>query len=204
MLDETDPEDMARRVRAMKRSVSRMTRLVEDLLDESRLARGQLSLETRPHECEPLVNDVLDGTDALAREMGLEVAADVSPETPPVIADRTRIEQVFTNLIGNAMKFSPPNGRVRIGAEPDGSLVRFWVRDEGPGIPPGQLPNVFEPYWQAAETRKLGSGLGLGIAKGIIEAHGGRIWVESRVGEGTTFFFTLPACGQDYHPAHVA
>jgi signal transduction histidine kinase len=99
---------------------------------------------------------------------------------------------VVCNLAGNAMKFTPPGGRITIGARVTGGELEVSVKDTGTGMSPEDLARVFEPYWQAQRTASLGAGLGLKIAKGIVEAHGGRIWVESTVGEGTTFHFTLP------------
>jgi signal transduction histidine kinase len=100
--------------------------------------------------------------------------------------------QVFGNLIGNAIKFTPKGGEIRILTSLDNGEVRFTVADSGPGIPPEHLSHVFDRYWQAKSTAKLGTGLGLSIAKGIVEAHGGRIWVESPPGYGAQFNFTLP------------
>ena len=100
--------------------------------------------------------------------------------------------QVFANLIGNAIKFTPKGGQIRILACHESDVVRFTIADSGPGIPPEHVDHVFDRYWQAKSTAKLGAGLGLSIAKGIVEAHGGRIWVESPPGTGAEFNFTLP------------
>ena len=116
----------------------------------------------------------------------------VDENVPAVAADRDRVLQVFGNLLGNAIKFTPAGGTVTIGAVNDGVEVRFSVCDTGPGIPPEHVPHVFDRYWQAKSTAKLGTGLGLSIAKGIVEAHAGRIWVESEPGRGASFIFTLP------------
>jgi signal transduction histidine kinase len=101
--------------------------------------------------------------------------------------------QVLGNLLGNAVKFTGEGGRITAGAQVHGSEVRFHVRDTGKGIPPEQLPYIFDRYWQAKDTASRGAGLGLAIAKGLVEAHGGRIWAESIPGRGSTFFFSLPA-----------
>jgi signal transduction histidine kinase len=100
--------------------------------------------------------------------------------------------QVLSNLVGNALKFAPHGGRVTVTAERDGAMLRFAVRDTGPGIPPENLSRVFDRFWMKGAPGKQGTGLGLFIAKGIVEAHGGRIWVESEPGRGTRFDFTLP------------
>ena len=99
---------------------------------------------------------------------------------------------MFENLIGNAMKFTPPGGCITVGASREEREVRFWVRDTGPGIAVEDQPHLFDRFWQARTTRRGGAGLGLPIVKGIIEAHGGRVWVETATGSGTTFFFTIP------------
>jgi signal transduction histidine kinase len=114
--------------------------------------------------------------------------------------------QIFENLIGNAAKFTAPGGRITVGAAPRGPDVLFWVADTGSGIRKEDLPHLFDPFWQSGERDTEGAGLGLPIVKGIVEAHAGRIWVESAVEEGTTFFFTIPtARGSDVgHPAPAA
>jgi signal transduction histidine kinase len=109
-----------------------------------------------------------------------------------VKVDRDRILQVLSNLIGNAIKFTPADGRIRVSLRPEEESVRFSVSDTGPGIEPEHLTQLFQPFWQARRGGSDGAGLGLAIAKGIVEAHGGRIWAESTAGRGTTFSFTLP------------
>ena len=114
-------------------------------------------------------------------------------ELPPIFADRHRLLQVFENLIGNAVKFSEREARITVGATAREADVVFWVRDTGGGIAPEDLPHVFDRFWQArSKSARHGAGLGLPIVKGIVESHGGRIWVESTQGRGTTFFFTMP------------
>jgi signal transduction histidine kinase len=117
----------------------------------------------------------------------------VPDDLPPIHADSARIQQVLSNLVGNAIKFTPPGGRITVRAERAGpNEVRVVVSDTGPGIAPEMLPHVFSRFWQGKRSDRRGVGLGLSIAKGIIEAHDGRIWVESRPGEGTKFIFSLP------------
>jgi signal transduction histidine kinase len=117
---------------------------------------------------------------------------DAGEPLPPVRADRHRVMQVLSNLIGNSLKFTPPGGRITVSAKPQDAQVLFTIADTGPGIPREHLSDIFSPYWQAKRTERMGAGLGLPIAKGIVEAHGGRIWVESEPGRGTQFYFTLP------------
>ena len=115
------------------------------------------------------------------------------PHPLAVLADRRRVSQVLSNLIGNATKFTPEGGRITLGVTPAGDFARFVVSDTGPGIGSNDLVHIFDRFWQARATPRRGSGLGLAIARGIIEAHGGRIWVESELGRGSTFSFSVPA-----------
>jgi signal transduction histidine kinase len=126
--------------------------------------------------------------------VGSTVRLDTSIEEnlPLVYADAARIQQVLSNLVGNAVKFTPRDGRITVCAEQSEREVRFSVIDTGSGIPSEQLPHIFGRFWQARASDRRGIGLGLAIAKGIVEAHNGRIWVESHVGLGSTFYFTLP------------
>jgi signal transduction histidine kinase len=113
-----------------------------------------------------------------------------------VYADRARLMQVFSNLLGNALKFTPEGGHIHVRAELEGEgAVRVSVADTGPGIPADDVPHLFDPFWQSKDGAALGTGLGLAIARGIVEAHGGTISVDSRPGEGSTFTFTLPLDG---------
>ncbi|HWW62151.1 MAG TPA: HAMP domain-containing sensor histidine kinase, partial [Thermoanaerobaculia bacterium] len=130
---------------------------------------------------------------AAAGEVTLQVRVE---DAPPVYADHHRVLQVLSNLIGNSLKFTPAGGIVAVRAEPHREVVLFTVSDTGPGIPPENLGDIFNPYWQAKRAERFGAGLGLPIAKGIVEAHGGRIWVESTPGEGTRFYFTLPVADE--------
>jgi signal transduction histidine kinase len=139
-----------------------------------------------------LLDDVLEmfGTEATERRVALEARAP-SP-APIVMADRERMLQLFTNLVGNALKFTPEGGSVTACADLIDDLVHCSVSDTGPGIPAEQLPHLFDRYWQARRNDRRGVGLGLAIAKGIAEAHGGTLSVASTVGRGTTFSFSLP------------
>ena len=125
--------------------------------------------------------------------MRLVLESVVSEDLPPIHADPARIQQVLSNLVGNAIKFTPQGGRITIRAERGGAdEVRIAVRDTGPGMAVEQLPHIFGRYWQGKRSDRRGIGLGLAIVKGIVEAHGGRIWVESHPGAGSEFIFTLP------------
>jgi PAS domain S-box-containing protein len=177
----------------MRRAADRMNRLIQDLLDVKRIESGRLAVEPRPQSPAALVADAVDMLRPLASAGSLALDAEVVPDVPSVLADAPRVHQVLSNLVGNAIKFTPTGGRVLLRAEPMAEReVRFAVVDTGPGIPPEQLPHVFAQFWQGRRNDGRGIGLGLAIAKGIVEAHGGRIWVESQVGAGSNFYFTLP------------
>ena len=188
------PMDEAQRVKRLqmiKRAGERMTRMVQDLLDVAKFESGRLGIDKRLVDVAPLISEAMDMLRPLAVERGLKLDASTVDDLPKIAADAGRVLQVFSNLIGNAIKFTPPGGLIAIRAEPAGGQTRFSVSDTGPGIPPAQLPHIFGRFWQADANDRRGIGLGLAIAKGIVEAHGGRIWVESEVGHGTTFYFTL-------------
>ena len=181
-----------RQLEVIQRSASRANRLIQDLLDVARIQAGGLAVDPVPVDVKSLINEAAESATPLASAAQLTVAC-APPENPVCVAsDRERVLQVFANLIGNAIKFTPKGGQITIHACQENDIVRFTVADTGPGIPPEHLDHVFDRYWQAKSTAKLGAGLGLSIAKGIVEAHGGRIWVESPPGSGAQFNFTLP------------
>jgi signal transduction histidine kinase len=174
-------------------SAKRMRRLIEDLLDVTRLEGGKrLPIEPARMEVEPLLRETYELFKAEAATNAITFQYHTDGELPPVYADRHRVLQVLSNLIGNAMKFTPKGGMIVFQAEPNENYVLFTVSDTGPGIPKEHLKHIFNRYWQAKRAERHGAGLGLQIAKGIVEAHGGQIWVESEAGRGTKFYFTLP------------
>jgi signal transduction histidine kinase len=128
----------------------------------------------------------------LAASAGLQLQQEVDRGVGDVWGDRSRLLHVFENLIGTALKFTPEGGRITIGAKARADEVEFFVADTGSGMPAENLPHVFDRFWQAQRKDREGAGLGLAITKGIVEAHGGRIRVESTLGHGSTFFFTIP------------
>ncbi|MBV8517371.1 MAG: GAF domain-containing protein [Acidobacteria bacterium] len=177
-------------------SARRMRRLIADLLDVTRLEGGKrLPIEPAPVP----IADVFREAQELFRAQASVATVAIDYEAPDAVvhADRDRIMQVLSNLIGNALKFTPPGGRISVCASHRDGEVLVSVRDTGPGIPHEHLGHIFSPYWQAKRAERLGAGLGLPIARGIVEAHGGRIWAESEPGSGTTFFFTLPLANAD-------
>jgi two-component system, chemotaxis family, sensor kinase Cph1 len=139
-----------------------------------------------------LSHEVCENARPLFEEKLIAFRCEVARDVPNIRIDHGRIVQVLTNLIGNAVKFTPEGGTVVMQVTSGEGKVQFSVSDTGPGIRNEDLPHIFERFWQATRTAHLGTGLGLPIAKGIVEAHGGVIWVESRPGVGATFYFTLP------------
>jgi len=177
------------RLEMIDRAVGRMDRLIGQLVDATRIGHGELTVTTRPEPVGSMVAETVDlhAQTARGRQITLE-AKDVCATL--VQADRDRVMQVLSNLVGNALKFTAEGGRVTLSAGPgsDGQSVRFSVADTGSGIEAEDLPHVFEQYWK---HDKQGTGLGLFIARSVVQAHHGRIWVESKPKVGTTFFFTL-------------
>jgi CheY-like chemotaxis protein len=128
----------------------------------------------------------------MAAEASIIVGTDLSPELPPIYADEERLLEVLENLMGNALKFTSQRGSITVGAGRRDDKVAIWVKDNGSGIAAEQMPHIFDRFWQAKKKERRGIGLGLSISKAIVEAHGGEIWAESTLGEGTTVFFTVP------------
>jgi PAS domain S-box-containing protein len=186
-----------RQVEAIERAGNRMNRLIRDLLDFAAIQAGHLSVSSHPREVGILMREILDALEPLAATKSIKLVDGGAEESGLQIScDHDRVIQLFSNVVGNAVKFTPEGGMVTLRAEPDGAMVRFAVADTGPGITTDELPYVFDRYYQARRRNRDGIGLGLSIARGIVEAHGGRIWVESptaQAGGGSTFFFTLPA-----------
>jgi signal transduction histidine kinase len=170
----------------------RMNRLIGDLLDVTSMEAGHLSLKQQRVPVAALITDAVEGQTTLASSASLELRLDTTRNLPDVWADRDRLIQVFENLIGNALKFTKPGGRITLGATARGDDVMFSVSDNGRGIASTHLPHVFDRFWQAPGSERRGMGFGLAIVKGIVEAHGGHIWVTSSPAQGSTFFFTIP------------
>jgi signal transduction histidine kinase len=186
---EQGPERML--VGSICNSASRMRDLVNDLLDASRMDASSIPVAPCRASLGVLLNDAADAQRLHADERGISLTVSRYP-TCQVMADERRIAQVFQNLVGNALVHTPAGGRVALSAEIRGGEVRVSVSDTGHGIAPADLPRVFDRFWRAAGAREKGAGLGLSIARGIVEAHGGTIAAESTLGEGTTMSFTLP------------
>jgi PAS domain S-box-containing protein len=193
-----EPERRSRTpVEAIERATNRMNRLIEDLLDVTRMEAGRLSCELASVPPGQAMADAVETQQAFASSASLKLELEASRELPEIWADCNRLLQVFENLIGNAIKFTGPGGRITVGAAPRAGEVLFWVTDTGKGIAAESLPHLFDRFWQARNAEQGGAGLGLPIVKGIIEAHRGRIWVESTPGKGSSFFFTIPTAPRE-------
>ena len=192
MLDVPLPEEKrVKQLHTIKRAGERMNRLVQDLLEVAKLESGRLGIDLREVEVSSLMAEAAETLAPLAAEKSLRLETVVPPERVTIRADAGRILQALSNLVGNAIKFTPAGGRVTIRAEQATGGLRFAVADTGAGMTREQLPHIFGRFWQADANDRRGIGLGLAITKGIVEAHGGRIWVDSQPGKGTTFYFTL-------------
>jgi PAS domain S-box-containing protein len=191
---QTEREDRTQKAaQRIVRAADRMNRLIGDLLDVSLIEAGQLPVERERLSPRQFITESVEQQRPLAANASLEIRLELSDGLPDVWGDPHRLNQVLENLIGNAIKFTPVQGRIMVGASPRDGEALFWVADTGCGISEDGLSHVFDRFWQARKGARQGAGLGLPITRGIIEAHGGRIWVESTLGRGTVFFFTLPA-----------
>jgi signal transduction histidine kinase len=179
-------------VTSIMRGVKKAERLIQDLLDVSSTESGRLKLERSPEDPGTLVQQAVEDHMAQAAERSVRLEVDESPGLPEVPVDRARVLRVLGNLLSNAIRFTPEDGRVTLSATASNEGVEMCVADTGPGIDEADLAHVFDRYWQARRQGRSGAGLGLAIAKGIVQSHGGRIWVESTVGEGSRFKFVLP------------
>jgi len=175
------------------RQAERMARLVGDLVDFANIQAGQLALERAAHAPLAIVAATSELFGPIAEERGLALIATATSELPAIECDSHRAVQVLSNLVSNALKVTPRGGEIEIGAAPRDREVVFFVRDSGPGIAHDELPQLFERSWRSKDLMYKGAGLGLSIARGIVDAHGGRIWAESRLGIGSTFYFSLAA-----------
>jgi signal transduction histidine kinase len=193
-----DPERRSqKRSEAIHRAATRMNRLIQDLLDVAVTESGQLTIQPARLSAHEVIVGAVDTQRPLAASSSLELRVDLDRDVPDIWGDRDRLLQVFENLIGNAIKFTKAGGCITVGATSRDHEVIFRVADTGSGIAPENVPRVFDRFWQAITANRQGAGLGLPITKGIVEAHGGRIWVESTPSRGTTFSFTIPQATPD-------
>jgi signal transduction histidine kinase len=174
------------------RATKRMLGLIDDLLDLASIEAGRLSVETREESVTELATAAIELLQPVAVQKGASLRWTEGEVLPPVRADRRRVQQVLSNLIGNALKFARAGGSVAVSARASASEVVLEVADDGPGIAPEHIPHLFERFWKAPGDARAGTGLGLYIVRGIVNAHGGRVWAESTPGRGARFYFTLP------------
>lgn len=186
------PPVVAEHAEVLLQAARQMDALIQDLLDVSKLESGQMTMSPRPVSMTELVSAATRVLEPSAVEAGVRIRSDVSPSLPPVDVDPDRLVQVLSNLVSNSVKYSPAGSHVLVRAQVDEDVVRVTVEDTGVGIPESELPRVFDRFWQSRRTNRSGAGLGLTIARGIVRAHGGRIWIESAVGDGTRVHFTVP------------
>lgn len=199
LLDTAIPEEArSKQIEVILRSTRRMNRLIQDLLDVARIEADRLSLTKEPMDPARLAREAVEFASGLAALKGVSITFAPNATLPPVLADHDRMLQVLANVLDNAIKFAPNDGEVSVSVEPCAAGgVCFTVRDDGPGIATDELPELFRPFWKSRAGSLEGAGLGLMIAQGIIDGHGGRIWAESELGEGSTFHFTLPPMPAD-------
>lgn len=193
-----DPETRRHFLSLMHKEAQRLSALIEDLLDLSRLESGRVRFQFGEVALGELCHEVAERLRPRAEQAGLSLRVEIPPDLPPVRGDRDRLAQVLINLVDNAIKYTPSGGEIRVMARPEGAVVRVLVQDTGIGIPRSDLPRVFERFYRVDKARSRasgGTGLGLSIVKHIVEAHGGEVGVESELGKGSTFFFTVPAAG---------
>lgn len=191
-LDGSSALPPASRVALLRKGLGRMQRLLDDLLDFASIETGQLSLSICEQSVAALVDEAIETFREAAMHKGIQLARQTPDGSTMIECDSFRILQVLSNLIGNALKFTPSGGTVTVAAVDREGDIEFSVADTGCGIASCDLPRVFEAYYRAPRAGNGGMGLGLSISKGIVESHGGKAWVESQLGEGTTFYFRLP------------
>jgi len=198
------PEEARRLLEIAQHNADRLIRLINDILDISRIEAGKLEIHREPLSLSEAVQRAVAELDTFASQHGVRVNMELAADLPAAMADADRVEQVLVNLLSNAIKFSGRGSTVTVSMGVDGPHVWVRVADQGPGIPEDQLYRIFEKFYRVnsgAARKAPGTGLGLAICKAIVEAHGGRIWVESEVGKGAAFTFTLPAVLPVQEPA---
>jgi signal transduction histidine kinase len=188
----------------IRRHAARMNRLIGDLLDVASIDAGRLTVTAVPADAAALLAEAVDAFRAAASTKGISLVPDLVAGPLPADFDHDRLFQVLANLITNAIKFTSQGGTVRVRAARTGDDLRFWISDTGSGIPAEMLEAIFERYGQVGKNDRRGVGLGLYISRCIVEAHGGRIWAESKPGEGSTVCFTVPVAHAPRHPGGVA
>jgi signal transduction histidine kinase len=176
----------------IKRAAQRMQRLIEDLLDFASIETGRLAIVCEPNDPGGIIDETLASFEHSAQESHFLLTAEVEPRLSRISCDRDRILQVLANLVGNAAKVTAAGGHITLRTEARDNELLFSVADDGPGIGEDDLKHLFERYWRSDDVQYKGTGLGLAIAAGIVAAHGGRIWAQSQLGHGATFWFSVP------------
>jgi signal transduction histidine kinase len=189
---EAESEKVREQSESIERIGMRMEHLIKSMLDVSTIEAGKFSVAPAPCRVEGLLRETMEMFESLSASKQVRLEQNVDERALVVRADRERVLQVLSNILGNALNFTPPGGKVTLSVSRQDGDARFTILDSGPGIPAEHLPHVFDRFWKAEKRGKQGTGLGLFIAKGIIDAHGGRIWAESSLGQGASFVFTLP------------
>jgi PAS domain S-box-containing protein len=193
LLDSGNLDAARTQLEGIRSAALQMERLIKDLMEIRRIETGRLRLVRRAEPVRQLLEEASRSLREVAEEQGVAIESRLEEGTPAIVrVDADRIQQVFSNLVGNALKYSPPGGVITVTASPADDAVVFAVRDMGPGIPADHLPHVFDRFWQAHQQGSHGIGLGLAIAKGLTEAHAGTMSVESEPGVGSVFSFTVP------------
>jgi signal transduction histidine kinase len=183
----------ARHIERIVRTAEYMDRLLADLVDSAKIEGHRFLVDRAPCAVAPLVTDVVEMMSPLAARKSIQIETDLGAAASSIVwMDRARMSQVLTNLLGNAVKFTPEGGSIAVRAELRAGSAILSVRDSGAGMPQEDLGRIFDRYWQARQTAQLGAGLGLFIARGIVTAHGGTIWAESELGAGSAFFVSIP------------
>jgi len=191
----TDEKTIKRYLKTTQSEIENLSQLVNDLFELSQIDAGLLKLNTDTVSLQQIISDTVETMDAQAASHKLSLNGEVDQKLSPITVDSRRVQRVLYNLVQNAIRHTPPDGSISIRAVDVGDAVEVQVVDTGEGIPEQELPRVFERSYRSEQSRSPnsgGAGLGLSIAKGIIEAHGGRIWAESESGHGSVFSFTLP------------
>jgi signal transduction histidine kinase len=201
----TNPAEVGRYLGLMRHEVHHLSRLIDDLFELSQIESGALRLHVEPVPLDELLSGVLAAYDARARDSGITLRQDVAPHLAPVLADPSRLERVLRNLVDNALRHTPPGGLIRLEAVPCAGerAAQVSVSDSGPGIPPTERGRIFERFYRGERSRqrgeansnRVGAGLGLAIADGLVRAQHGRIWVEPTAAGGAAFTFTVPLAG---------
>ena len=190
-----EPKDIKELASSINRSAGEMLRLIEDLLEVERIAGGKLILHLEQHDVSEIIKEAVEELQEAAASKGITLRAEPQDVCGYVVCDRSRVKQVLSNLIENAIKFTPAKGQICVTCQrtgPEGKEVQVSISDTGEGIAPEKIKTIFERFSQIHDKDRRGIGLGLYIAKMMVEEHPGRIWVESKLGEGSTFHFTLP------------